>query len=139
MSRQILHLAKYAVVFVGGGRTEKLGNSGVAVLIVQPNCFVDVEMMAKLAMTPMLLSDLQVARGEPVNAPHLITGLFLKCMQDAQQKVWTRPYRSARNAECSRGKAQKGSGSWTNVVFSVLDSSEAAWNRAPLLMQEKQV
>ena len=49
---------------------------------MQPDCFVDVNTMAKLAVTPMPLSDLQVARSEPSNAPHLITGLFLKRMQE---------------------------------------------------------
>ena len=143
MSRPIPHLSEHAVIFAGAQKN--LGPAGLTVLIVRQDCLVDVDAAAKLGATPvpLCLSYKTLAQSKSLyNTPSLlpiyIAGLVLERMQELggmayfeafNRKKAENVYDAIRFGEergVFQGKVQDGSGSWMNVVFSVLgDGAES--------------
>jgi len=142
MSRPIPHLAEHAVIFAGAQKN--VGPAGLTILIVRQDCIVDVDAAAKLGAipVPLCLSYRTLAQSKSLhNTPSLlsiyITGLVLEHMHELgglpyfealNRRKAEKVYAAIRTGEergVYQGKVQTGSGSWMNVIFSVLgDSAE---------------
>jgi len=143
MCRPIPHLSEHAVIFAGAQKN--IGPAGLTILIVRQDCIVDVDAAAQLGATPVPLTmsyktlfDSKSLYNTPSVLPIYISGLVLERMSELgglkyyetlnkkkAEKVYAVLTKGEEKGVLQR-KVQAGSGSWMNVVFSVLgDGAEA--------------
>jgi phosphoserine aminotransferase len=137
MSRPIPCLADHAVIFAGAQKN--LGPAGLTILIVRQDCIVDVDAAAKLGAAPVAkmmayktLADSKSVYNTPPVLPIYVAGLVLESMAElggvayfsgANKRKADKVYAAVRAGEekgVLQSKVQQGSGSWMNVVFSIL-------------------
>ncbi|THH18472.1 hypothetical protein EW146_g2509 [Bondarzewia mesenterica] len=137
MCRPIPHLADHAVIFAGAQKN--IGPAGLTILIVRHDCLVDVDAAAKLGSAPVplmmsykTLADSKSLYNTPSVLPVYISGLVLERMtslgglkyfEELNKRKSDKVYAELKEGE-EKGvferRAQDGSGSWMNVVFTVL-------------------
>lgn len=137
MSRPIPHLADHAVIFAGAQKN--IGPAGLTILIVRQDCIVDVDAATRLGAPPVpvtmsykILADSSSLYNTPSVLPVYIAGLVLERMkelggvkyyEEVNRRKMEKLYGVLKEGEekgVFQRKVQEGSGSWMNVVFTVL-------------------
>jgi len=141
MSRPIPRLADHAVIFAGAQKN--IGPAGLTILIVRNDCIVDVDAAVTFhaqsvprTMAYKTLADSNSVYNTPPVLSIYISGLVLKRTSELggmeyyetlNRRKAQKVYGALREGEekgVLKGHVQKGSTSWMNVVFTVLDKDK---------------
>ncbi|KAF9533530.1 phosphoserine aminotransferase [Crepidotus variabilis] len=143
MSRPIPRLADHAIIYAGVQKN--LGPAGVTIVIVRHDCIVDVDAAAKLGAIPVPACLSYKAFKDGKNTPNTpsvfsiyVCGLVLKrnaelggigYYLELNRRKKEKVYKVVKEGEAKRVlrlKVKEASGSWMNVVFTVLGEGAEA-------------